>query len=120
AGEICWFKVYVTDAFFHRPVDISKVAYVELLDHNNKPILQAKIALDKGEGIGSLYMPVTISSGNYHLRAYSNWMKNFGADYFFQKKISVINTRQLTELTVNKSPTKYDIQFFPEGGNLVN
>jgi len=47
-------------------------------------------------------------------------MKNFSADYFFEKAISIINTQKITELPVNRTKTAYDIQFFPEGGNLVN
>src|SRR5436190_10693815 len=35
AGEICWFKLYTVDAFFHKTLDISKVAYAELLDNSN-------------------------------------------------------------------------------------
>src|SRR6478736_3278822 len=50
SGEICWFKIYDVDAFFHRPLDVSKIAYVEVLDKNNKPMLQAKISLQKGNG----------------------------------------------------------------------
>jgi len=120
AGEICWFKIYAVDAFFHKPVDVSKVAYAELLDNANKPVLQAKIALEKGGGNGSLYLPVTINSGNYKLRVYTNWMKNFSADYYFEKWISIVNTQVITELPDNDLKTAYDIQFFPEGGNLVN
>src|SRR3954468_23166855 len=41
AGEILWFKIYVVDITFNKPLDISKVAYVEVLDTTNKPVLQA-------------------------------------------------------------------------------
>jgi hypothetical protein len=46
-------------------------------------------------------------------------MKNFGADAYFQKQITVINT--LTQLTRTryKDSDNYEIDFFPEGGNLV-
>ena len=120
AGEICWFKIYAVDAFFHRPLDINKVAYAELLDNTNHPVVQAKIALDKMGGNGSLYVPVTISSGNYKLRVFTNWMKNFSADYFFEKIVSIVNTQQLNEQPLNQPALAYDLQFFPEGGNLVN
>ena len=94
AGEILWFKLDNTDATFHKPADLSKVAYVELLDSANKPVLQAKIGLRNGEGNGSLYLPVNLSSGNYLLRAYTNWMKNFDPVFFFQKKITVVNVQK--------------------------
>ena len=45
AGEIIWFKIYYVDGIKHQPLDLSKVVYVELVDRNNKPVLQAKIAL---------------------------------------------------------------------------
>src|SRR5580765_2985979 len=30
-GEILWFKVYDVDGTFHKPLEISKVAYVEII-----------------------------------------------------------------------------------------
>jgi hypothetical protein len=82
--------------------------------------VQAKIAMDKLGGSGSLFVPVTINSGNYKLRVYTNWMKNFSADYFFEKMLSIVNTQQVTEQLVSQPALTYNIQFFPEGGNLVN
>lgn len=120
AGEICWFKIYAVDAFFHKPLNISKVAYVELIDNSKRAIVQAKIELKDGSGIGSVYLPVMINSGNYQLRVYSNWMKNFDADYFFEKPLQIINTQKITDLPVNQPKAAYDIQFFPEGGSMVN
>src|SRR6476469_6814454 len=48
AGDIAWFKLYLTDASFHRLLDLSKVTYVEILDRANKAIVQAKIQMNKG------------------------------------------------------------------------
>ncbi len=120
AGEICWFKLYDVDASFHRPLDLSKLAYVEILDKNNKQVLQAKIALKNGDGNGSLYLPPSLESGQYRLRSYTNWMKNFSANYFFEKNITIINSRKVYEADTTKKKEDYSIQFFPEGGNLVN
>ena len=120
AGEIIWFKLYDVDASFHKPLSISKVAYVELLNANNKPLLQAKIKLEQGKGHGSLYIPLTANSGNYKLRAYTNWMKNDGADYFFEKNITVVNTQKISTIESPVAGEKMDAAFFPEGGNLVN
>ena len=120
AGEICWFKVYYVDASFHRPLDLSKIAYVEVLDKNNKAVLQAKIALNEGDGNGSIYLPATLESGNYRLRSYTNWMKNYTADFFFEKNITIINPQKVYDGDSVQQKEAYDIQFFPEGGNLVN
>ena len=120
AGEILWFKLYAVDGFFHQPLQLSKVAYIEILDNQNNPILQSKIKLEKGGGNGSMFMPVTLHSGHYKLRAYSNWMKNFGADFFFEKQVTIINTLKTPESPVKQSPPAFDIYFYPEGGNLVS
>lgn len=127
AGEICWFKIYSVEAGSHHPLDMSKVAYLEWLDKDNKPVLQAKAGIDKGSGDGSLYLPLTVRTGNYKLRAYTSWMKNFGADWFFEKNITIINTRRgdgspvapTAPSTAAMPAPRYDIAFYPEGGNLV-
>jgi hypothetical protein len=117
--EICWFRIYYVDAFYNRPASLSTIAYVEMLDKNNLPVLQEKISLKPGESSGSLIIPVNISSGTYKLRAYTNWMKNFSPDYFFEKAIRILNPKELqTEPVVSKTK-HYDLQFFPEGGNMV-
>lgn len=119
SGEICWFKLYVVDAATNKPLDLSKVAYLEWLDKDNKPIVQAKAGLAKGYGDGSAYLPLTLRSGTYKLRAYTNWMKNDGPNWFFEKSITVVNGRRSAELSAVPDTLKYPIAFFPEGGNFV-
>jgi hypothetical protein len=119
AGEICWFKLYLVDASLHQPLDLSKVAYLEWLDKDNRPVLQAKIGLRDGHGEGSVYLPLTLHSGHYKLRAYTSWMKNVGPDGFFEKALTVVNARKSAETPVAPSVVQYTVNFFPEGGNLV-
>src|SRR5579859_632838 len=73
AGELLWCRLYCVDGNTHRPQGVSRLAYVELLDQDNKPVLQGKIALEKGFGDGSFYIPPSILTGAYQLRAYTNW-----------------------------------------------
>jgi hypothetical protein len=119
AGEIIWFKVYAVDAVFNKPLDLSKISYVELLTKEHKPVLQAKIAMNaEATGNGSFQLPYSVNSGTYILRAYTSWMKNAGADYYFEKDISIVNGLKKPDWPV-KETAFYDVQFFPEGGNLV-
>lgn len=117
-GEIIWFKLYYVDGNLHQSLDLSKVAYVDIIDKTGKGVLQAKIELSNGSGDGSFYLPVSIASGVYKLRTYTNWMKNFSADYYFEKTITIVNSLKSLSIETSVSPV-YDIQFFPEGGNLV-
>ena len=119
AGEIIWFKLYIVNASTNIPLDLSKVAYVEILDSINKNVLQAKISLSNAEGNGSFYLPINLNSGNYKLRAYTSWMKNFGPDYFFEKNITIVNVQKRITIAASETANKFDVQFFPEGGNMV-
>ncbi|MBC3538204.1 hypothetical protein ACFSC6_00320 [Rufibacter sediminis] len=118
-GETIWFKVYTVEGAHHHPLDMSKVAYVEVLDKDQKPVLQGKVALKEGTGSGSFVLPVTLEAGNYSVRAYTNWMKNFSQDFYFQQSITIINTFQPLGLKTLTDTAAYAIRFFPEGGHLV-
>ncbi|HLK28455.1 MAG TPA: hypothetical protein VKT28_07730 [Puia sp.] len=120
AGEILWFKLYDVDATFHQPLNLSKLAYVEIIGDSNKPVLQAKIFLKNGIGGGSFYLPLNINSGSYKLRAYTNWMKNYSAEFFFEKEIAIVNPKKQIIRKTENAKALPDVQFFPEGGNLVN
>jgi len=122
SNELCWFKIYNVEGVFHTPFDLSKIAYVEILDNNAIPVVQEMASIENGIGHGSIKIPATVKSGEYRIRAYTNWMKNFGTDYFFEKKINLINTQQIQEVVAEAEPVKAldQLQIFPEGGNLLN
>ncbi len=119
-SDILWFKAYIEDAKNNEPLSLSKVAYVELLNASHDPVLQAKINIVNGNGSGSFVLPSSLASGNYELRAYTNWMKNDSAFHFFRKALTIVNTTKNLDLSLVNRPPKYFAQFFPEGGNLVN
>ncbi|MCE7862025.1 MAG: hypothetical protein DYG99_00640 [Bacteroidetes bacterium CHB5] len=120
AGELLWFKIYYVDAYHYKALDISRVAYVEILDKNNDAVVQSKVALRDGTGNGSLFIPATLGNGTYVFRAYTHWMKNFSADLYFHQPITIINTFVKTEqeAEINPNPT-FHAAFYPEGGHLV-
>lgn len=120
AGEIMWFKIYAVNGETHHPVNISKIAYVEILDRQSKPVLQAKIFLSKNGGEGSFYLPVTLNSDHYILRAYTNWMKNDDAAGFYEQQITIVNTIKVSQQEKNNEVSKATVSFFPEGGYLVD
>ena len=119
-GEIMWFKINLMDAIHHQPQHISKVVYIEVVNQDNKPVIQTKIPMQDGFGNGSLYLPMTLSSGVYRIRAYTNWMKNYHPHYFYEKDFTIVNGFIQPEFKQTKYQKNVDIQFFPEGGQLVN
>jgi hypothetical protein len=119
-GEILWFKIYCVEGNDHKPENLSKIVYVDILDNNQTAVIQAKVSIKNGIGDGSLYIPVSVSNGNYKLRAYTSWMKNFNPEFYFEKSITLINPLKSPERPIKDNTQAYDIQFFPEGGNLVS
>jgi len=118
-GETMWFKVLAVDGTLHKPLDVSEVAYLEIVDQANHPVLQTKIELKAGAGYGSLFLPPSLSSGNYLVRAYTRWMRNFDPEFYFQQHVSILNTLRKPETVATTELRTPDVQFFPEGGNLV-
>ena len=120
AGEIAWFKVYNLNANNHLLSDLSTIVYVELFNTDNEPTIQLKIPVKNGLGEGSIDLPNNLKSGNYVLRAYTHWMKNFNEQLFFQKSLQIINTEVIPEeIQVNAKDSTL-IQFYPESGNLLS
>lgn len=119
-GEMIWYKVYLFDAHSNLPVNSSKVAYIEMIGPEGKVVEQQKIALDSAVGNGSLYIPLQAASGNYLLRFYTRWMLNFDEDHYYTLPITVVNPFVKLQQQASAGSPPPDIQFFPEGGELVS
>ncbi len=119
AGELMWFKVYAVDGGQNKPLALSSVAYVEVLNQANQPVLQGKVALANAVGRGSFSLPGALASGHYTVRAYTSWMQNFGPETYFHTSVTVVNTFAASAAAVRKDSAAHDAQFFPEGGHLV-
>jgi hypothetical protein len=118
-GEILWFKAYQTGAAANTLIDFSKIVYTEILDKDNQSVMQAKNAIIQGSANGSLHLPPELATGTYRIRSYTNWMKNFSPDYFFEKPLYIVNTLAKPAVAATQNISNYDVQFFPEGGELV-
>ncbi|HXB05841.1 MAG TPA: hypothetical protein VNW04_01960 [Puia sp.] len=120
AGEILWLKLYVVDAASRRPQTLSRSAFIEILSDDQKPVLQTRVAIDTGLGNASFQLPFSLHSGRYRLRAYTSWMKNASPETWFEKPLVILNTLRSNPPPAATPPAPpYDIQFFPEGGNLI-
>jgi hypothetical protein len=91
SGEDLWFNIYLIDRQSFKASSGSKIAYFELLNPENRPIIQKRIILEGGFGPGQIVLPDTLSTGIYTIRAYTNWMKNFMPVNCFTKDIHVFN-----------------------------
>jgi hypothetical protein len=117
-GEFVKFKVYCLERLTEKPSRLSRVAYVEILDSQNTPMLQTRIELKKGAGYGELYIPMKVNSGNFIIRAYTRWMRNYGPETYYHAMIQIINP--FRKLGLKPASDTLAIEFYPEGGKLIH
>lgn len=87
--QTIWFKAIVASARDHMPTDLSGVLHVELIDPNEKIAEKKLVRLENGIGDGFFQLDQSYTEGPYLVRAYTEWNRNFGPDFFFKEYIQV-------------------------------
>lgn len=107
AGDTIWFKAYVT-IDKHQPSALSNIVYVDIATNQDSLVKILKLPVVNGVANGNIILsPDIYKQGNYHLRAYTAWMRNFDGDYFYNKNIVIGNAIQTavnTSITFNTTP----------------
>jgi len=119
-GDTIYFKAYVTLGPKHKLSDLSGVLHVDLINPTNKIAQSIKLKLANGLAWGDFTLPDTLPAGNCRIRAYTRWMLN--EDNIFEQTIpigSVHAQKIAVNNTVKTVIAKTDLQFFPEGGQLI-
>nr|WP_068891084.1 carboxypeptidase-like regulatory domain-containing protein [Pedobacter panaciterrae] len=135
-GDTIWFKAYVVIGSRHQLSAMSGALYVDLINEKDSLISALKLPVTAGTTMGDFVLDQGVQAGNYRIRAYTQWMRNAGEDYFFDQTFMVASvvdkTVDATKNTKNAGDDKKkqnlnqpdllksDVQFFPEGGVLVN
>lgn len=137
-GETIWFKAYVTRADRNSLSNLSKVLYVELINPEGYVLDSKKLKLENGQCSGSFNLAVTNYAGFFEVRAYTRYMLNFSDQNYFTRILPVydepenegdyktkISERPNSQRIPVKRPEikekkSLSINFYPEGGSLVN
>ncbi len=116
-GENIWFKGFIYNRREGRPFRETSNLYVGLYDGEGKQLKKNLYYSNDGYSQGNIELDSTLSSGEYYIKASTNWMRNFKEDDSFQQKITIYNGNvsfKRAQLVKN-----YDMQFLPEGGNMI-
>ena len=98
-GDNIWFKAYVVEAENHQLSGLSRILYVDLINDKDSIKQSLRLPLIEGLAWGDFTLADTLREGNYRIRAYTTWMRNFGEEYFFDKTISIGNSISNTVFT---------------------
>jgi len=112
AGDTLRFGTYL-----QQKAAASRVLYVELLN-GQEAVSQGIYTVNKNTASGQLFLPDTLSSGSYRLRAYTQWMRNLGEHTFFDQPILVVNPNAQQTMT-NREKAANQLSFYPEGKHWI-
>ncbi|MTH15031.1 hypothetical protein [Flavobacterium sp. LC2016-01] len=108
-GETLYYQLYClnkTTVFS----DISEIAYLEVINDRKESVFKNKISLKNGIGSGDYFIPTTLTTGNYKLIAYTNWMLNNSQNNFFEKDFAIINPfEEHINMTIDSTSKKVDV-----------
>jgi hypothetical protein len=89
-GDTIRLKGYLLNADYFTPTNRSGMLYVELDDQEGKPAKRMMLPVTQGLAWGDIALDEKETPhGSYTLRAYTNWMRNFGEDYIYKKDIYI-------------------------------
>jgi len=123
AGDDIWFKAYLVEATDRLLTDHSTNLHVELISPSGEITDSRVVRITGGLGNGDFHLAGNLKSGRYMVRAYTNYMRNFGDNLFFHKDIIIINSTDSNKSfqdSVTVVTEKPEINFFPESGSLVD
>lgn len=135
-GDTIWFKGYLIDASLLNYSATSALVYIEAINKKGQVVQTVSLPTVYGLTWGGFALdPNKYEPGTYVIRAYTNWMQNFGDAFLFKKEIQVLDLAPPPIVapgtsTAKNQPTRgnsssnakkpaVDLQFLPEGGTWV-
>lgn len=95
----------------------SKVLYVEIFNKEKNIVVQKKLEIVDGVAAGSLFLPKSIKTDAYFVRAYTHYLKNLNPTFFPTRKITCINP--LLPPSIDNSKPLSEISHANKNANIV-
>jgi len=115
-GETIWMKAYLLSG--SKPSYISKNIYFDWTDARGRLLLHSVAPVSEGTAGSSFVIPEGLENGVVHVKAYTQWMLNFDEAFLYNKDIPVLVPAN--EFNASPEKSRSEINFYAEGGDLVN
>ncbi len=108
SNDTIWFKAYLLDAILLKNAQKSGLMYIEIASDSNKVVSRIMVPLMNGISWGNIALgSKEFPEGSYSLRAYTNWMRNFGEEHVYLQHFRVSSaTNQSWLVNSNMELTK--------------
>jgi len=88
-GDDIWLAAYIRDGLNLKTSGKSDIVHIELISPKGTVEKKINLIAKNGKAAGDFNLDKEALGGLYKVRAYTNWMKNEGADNYFEKEIQV-------------------------------
>lgn len=112
--ETIWFKAYLG---FSMPIlrdTLSRLLYVDFIAPSGNIMHSKNIKIRNGIGWGEFVLPPTLEEGEYYIRAFTNWMRNY-EDSVYIKPVPILGWNQnlVTQSNEVISESSYKVSITP-------
>lgn len=113
-GDTVFFQArFITESLM--PIGDKQILSLDIVDAGGSVVQHENFVVKEGLGSNQIVISKNVTPGLYTFSAYSEWMRNFDRDLFFQKPITIAGRKEIVA-TPNSDNS---VRFFPEGGHLV-
>ncbi|MDB5154907.1 MAG: hypothetical protein JWR54_3658, partial [Mucilaginibacter sp.] len=115
-NDTIWFKTYLLKASSLLFSSKSGLLHIDINNDSGKLVKQYLLPIGNGMSTGNIRLDEKeFKTGTYTLCAYTNWMRNFGAEAFFYRSFYITNASESNWLIDTKTNT-----VGPANKNLIN
>jgi hypothetical protein len=104
AGEKILFSALLKSGVEKNQGETSKILYCELINPGGNKIASDKFLIKDYSASGYLKIPDDIITGNYYLKAYTRYMRNWGPSCYHYSLIKIVNAVR-SEVQANETDT---------------
>lgn len=91
AGDQVFFKGFFKYGNPYLRDELSKVMHLEVISGDRDIVLEKKFQIRDGIVVGDFFLPDSLAGEKYFIRAYTNWMRNYGPNHYFLQPLSILD-----------------------------
>ncbi|MCW5517791.1 hypothetical protein [Muriicola sp. Z0-33] len=118
-GELMAFQAYVLDKNTRELSSETANLYITISDTLGHQIKKKLFRVYQGSSHGSFEIDSLFTGGQYVIKAYTNWMRNFKEQNFYIQNFKVLDPEDNRSIIGATSDKEIDAQFLPVGGHMV-